>query len=170
MVAPSCAVDQIEPASGTECRVGDVELLTAQTVAGATYVPCLTDGLEEWTVASTFYGSSGTRLKLVTERLDGTWTIEFGRTCEKGDLPEARPVRDFQGQLFRRVDDSGSRHQETVYYEFDGGCVVSDVDLPRNRVLDVLLEERDEALHLVPRADLADEVSRRTDGKLSLDP
>lgn len=170
LLGAGCAVDSIEPAAGTDCRVGDVELLTAQTVPGASYVPCLADGFEEWTVSSTYYGSAGTRIRLVTERLDGTWTVEFGRTCETGDLPEAQPVRDFRGTLFRRIDDSGARYEETSYYEFDGGCVISDVDLPNNRVLGVLLEERDEGLHLVPRDSLDAEVLERTDGRVGLDP
>jgi hypothetical protein len=170
LLQSSCAVDAVEPASGTECRVGDVELLTAQTVAGASYVPCLAHGLEEWQVESNFYGSRGTRVSLATERLDGRWKIEFGSSCDPGDLPAEKPIESFRGEFFRRVDDGGPRYRETAYYRFDGGCVVSDVDLPRNRVLDVVLEERADALDLVARAELEDEVERRTDGRLSLDP
>jgi hypothetical protein len=168
-VAPACAVDTIEPASGTDCRVGDVEILSAQTVPSASYVPCLADGLAEWEVRTTEYTDDGTSLRLVTARLDGTWTIELADSCEPGSAPSQPPIDQFEGELFQRVDDGGDRFRETTYYTFDGGCVVSDLDLPGDRSIDAPRDERDEALTFVPRAQLAAEVERRTDGKLTLD-
>jgi hypothetical protein len=169
-LAPACAVDTIEPASGTECRVGDVEILSAQTAPSASYIPCIAGGLEAWRVEATEYTDDGTSLHLVTADRDGTWTVELADSCEPGSAPSQPPIDRLEGELFRHVDAEGDRYRETSYYEFDGGCVVSDVDLSNDRSLDVVRQEQEDALAFVARDQLAAEVERRTDGRLTLDP
>ena len=66
----------------TRCVRNQRTILTAQTVPGATLVPCLTDDAAGWTVTAQSYTNDGTTLSYRNDTVvDATWDMEFTATC-----------------------------------------------------------------------------------------
>jgi hypothetical protein len=164
----ACTEESVEPVADTACYLGSSDILAAQTVPGASYVPCVSD-LDEFDLASSTYDSDRTRISFDATRRDGSWTVELVDSCDTGHAEPAEHPLPSGVDLF--VDeDSGDRFRQTRYFVFDGGCVVSKIDLPTPRTQTAVADEAEESLHLVPRTAIADRVDELTDGELSLDP
>jgi hypothetical protein len=159
---------------GTRCVRDRREILAAQSVPGAQYVPCITDAVDGWTIASeSFSSDDGASLRLTNDNLSGVvWTVTFTNACTPGATDtvsrSATPATVYEQTT---ATSAGSEAEtRTQWLVFEGGCVVSAVTLPSRIDRQLIKSETDRLLALVPRSVLDAEVRSFTGGSLGLDP
>lgn len=167
LVVAGCAGDGFDVDARVDCRITSTNILVAQSVPAASYVPCI-ERNDEFTLRSQQVDSGGSRFELDAARSGGTWTVTLADRCagagdgaEAGDEPPEPAIDE---------STASGRVTRTATYAFEGGCVTSTLDLPDSADVDLVIQAADQALDLLPRPLLADAVSVRTDGELPLDP
>jgi hypothetical protein len=178
LVAISLHVDE-EAASitigSTACVRARQVVLTAQSVPGASLVPCLTADATRWEGSTSSFTSEGTSMTLRNQTvLEATWQMQFDPAC----APAAGATRTTEQVGGIEVTTSvvagaaaprGTADvAETTWSEFPGGCVTTIVTVPGNLDRRLILDETDSLLVLLPRTVLAADVQQGNDGRLSL--
>jgi tRNA A-37 threonylcarbamoyl transferase component Bud32/membrane-associated phospholipid phosphatase len=155
--------------SDIRCSDQEALWLMAQAVPTAPAVPCVEVdpvglSLNDVKVGS---GFASIVFDVVQPYQEAAVTVDLLPAC---DLTGAREISSEQPEARRyiRIDDSASPTRVTRIYTFEGGCMterfVSDLDPSR------LAEEASSTFGFVTRSQLADDLSRRSAGRLQLDP
>ncbi|MFN8038286.1 MAG: hypothetical protein U0Q07_03650 [Acidimicrobiales bacterium] len=157
------------------CARDRLVLLVAQSVPTAQTVPCFQTFVDGWAVTTNQVDDTGTRLQLSTSEIDGaTWSVQFAATCSPDPSAQTVESNDSGGpagvQVRQVTSETDSSYSETDWYVFAGGCVTSQVQVPFRLDRNVVFQDIDDMLRLVPRSDLNDAVYADTDGELHLDP
>lgn len=157
------------------CARDRLVLLVAQSVPTAQTVPCFQTFVDGWSVTTDQVDDTGTRLQLTTSQIDGaTWSVQFAASCSPDPAAQTVESNDSGGpagvQVRQVTDETDTSYSETDWYVFAGGCVTSQVQVPFRLDRNVVFQDVDDMLRLVPRSDLNDAVYADTDGELHLDP
>ncbi|MFL6219896.1 MAG: phosphatase PAP2 family protein, partial [Actinomycetes bacterium] len=150
---------------------GDQEALwlAAQAVPSATLVPCLQVSPPGWALNDVKAGSGFASIVFNTDRpfQEAAVTVELLPSC---DLTGSTEVSSEQpgARRYIRIDRAAAPDRVTRIYVFQGGCVseryVSAVSPER------MAADASSSFGFVTRDQLAAELSRRSDGRLRLDP
>jgi len=150
---------------------GDQEALwlMAQAVPSATLVPCLQVSPPGWALNDVKAGSGFASIVFNTDRpfQEAAVTVELLPSC---DLTGSTEVSSEQpgARRYIRIDRAADPDRVTRIYVFQGGCVseryVSAVSPER------MAADASSSIGFVTRDQLAAELSRRSDGRLRLDP
>jgi hypothetical protein len=151
------------------CNDQEALWLMAQAVPSATLVPCLQVAPPGWTLNEVKAGSGFASIIFNTDRpmQQAAVTVELLPSCDlagatevSSEVPGAR--------RYIHIDRAATPDQVTRTYTFRGGCVseryVSAVSPQR------MAADASSSFGFVTRDQLAAELSRRSDGRLRLDP
>jgi hypothetical protein len=146
--------------------------LQAQAVPTAELVPCVASLPVGWTFGALTVNNGRSTITIDHDRA-GSETIEmlFAQSCDLSDATEVEA--DVPGA--RRFERGAEEDTDTIlaWHEvFTGGCVT--VHLRSNNAAPEVVQEvtaqASEVIDFVPRADLAQALEERSDGRLQLDP
>jgi hypothetical protein len=145
-----------------ECQSGRRLAILAQAVPTAAYVPCVADEDSPWRFSSLTVKDGRARLSLVYIDPEGrSARVELTRRCDTSGASEQPPVA---GQAdvehYRRASTLSPRLAGTDYAVFEGGCVTTKYDLPRNADASERLLDLDTTVGLYPRSRLSAELAR----------
>jgi hypothetical protein len=158
-----------ETVPGTACPSDSRNLIAAQSVPSASLVPCIAALGGRWSLTSEGYTDDGTQLAYMGEDApDVTWHVDFSASCDTAGATQSGQQQG--AAIFRREEQSSSTYSRDQSFVFDGGCVVSSIDVPLRYDRQLILDDIDESLVLVERSALNVEVRDQTDGELQLDP
>jgi hypothetical protein len=147
-----------------------MQVLLAQSVPGASTVPCLTGDVTDWlmTVFEVKNGRAHIEFTHRYGRDDDTAALEFSADC---DLGAAREVSSrFDGvRRYDRPGTGGNRYTDRIYYVGPGSCTALRFDLA-GAGADLRGAEVSGVLGFVSRADLDRQIRSASDGHLHLDP
>jgi len=171
IVAGYAGTDGEAKAKESGCADDRRDVLAAQAVPGAQYVPCFTQRVAVWSVRSERYSEEGVHIELSDEgRKEADWRIDFTASCVPP--PDASVVR--------RQGDNAAVHQRTEtipdgvrrseWMQFPGGCVTSQLDVTGRVDQRLIFEEVDDLLRLVPRSVIDRQVTEAMGGEVRLDP
>jgi hypothetical protein len=134
-----------------------MHVLLAQSVPGASAVPCLTRDVPDWLVTQ-FEVRDGKALISFTDRFgrdDDTVALEFAAGCDVGDATETPAGLDG----VRRYERRGR-----IFLVGDGACTTVRYSLPTERAGEI-----SGALGFVTRAEIDRQIRTASDGHLHLD-
>jgi hypothetical protein len=146
-----------------------MHVLLAQSVPGASAVPCLADDVPDWLVTVFEVGNGRARIEFTDKygRDDDTAVIELTADC---DVEGGREVSSrFDGM--RRYDRQVSRpdgYADRIFYVYPGACVALRFHLSGAGAV-LRGAEIANALGFVYRADLDRQIRAASDGHLRLD-
>jgi hypothetical protein len=140
-----------------DCDPGQRLAVVAQSVPGASYVPCIQELSEEWGSRSFRAGRGGTRFTLVPNRPGSRPVrVEFEPTCDVtgavATTPRAEGVR-----TSIRLEAISPRYTGTLTDVFAGGCVTYRFDFARGPHIG-LMEQLTSTVGLFPRRELGLEI------------
>ena len=157
---------------GTEpdltCGSRPAQVLAAQSVPSAQYVPCITEITEPWVLMATDTDQDRTEIHLqwlASESANQKALVTLAADCDNSD---AAPIT---AAVPSDVDVTTTTKDKTVstFYEFAGGCVEASVTRTAGHPIDGLTA-RDFAIQLVPREELNDFVLEQSNGGVGLNP
>jgi tRNA A-37 threonylcarbamoyl transferase component Bud32/membrane-associated phospholipid phosphatase len=155
--------------SDVGCSDQEALWLMAQAVPSATLVPCVQLAPPGWSLNDVKAGSGFATIVFDTDRPMQTAavTVDLTPTC---DLAGATEVSSEQpgARRYLRIDRDASPVRVTRSYVFPGGCVSERFTSPNSP--ERLAAEASASLGFVSRERLAADLSRRSDGRLHLDP
>ncbi len=142
-----------------ECGAGRRLAVVAQSVPTATLVPCVDEMPAGWSFGALDVESGRTRFWLNSDRA-GVRAVEVELTA-RCDVSRATRVRSQEEGVrrYRRLHSLSPRFEGTTYDVFGGGCVSYRYRFTKGPHV-VLLPEFDEALKLLPRQRIGEEVRR----------
>ena len=125
----------------------------AQSVPGATYVPCIGELNEEWSTRGFRAGRGGTRFTLVPHRPGGRPVrVDFTSSCDvSGAVPTTPRAEGVRTSI--RLSTISPRYTGTLADVFAGGCVTYRFDFARGSHI-ALMEQLHATVALVPRREL----------------
>jgi hypothetical protein len=146
-----------------ECHPGRRLAILAQAVPTAAYVPCIADEDSPWRFTSLTVEEGRARLSLVYIDPSGrSARVQLTRTCDTGGAtPQAPVANEPDVEHFRRLPTLSPRLAGVDYAEFDGGCVTTEFDLPRDADASERLFDLDTTVALYPRTQLSAELDRQ---------
>lgn len=153
-------------------RCGDAQRLAivAQSVPGASYVPCLNPLPQGWDTAAFDPASGSTRFLLQSDRAPGRPVrVELTARCRvAGASPWSTPRAD--GVLtYTRLTATRPSYTGTIYDVFPGGCVVYSFDFDSSKGQHIAaMEQFESAVGLYPRQQLRLELAKKLG--VELDP
>jgi hypothetical protein len=155
-----------------ECRPGRRLAVLAQAVPTAAYVPCIADDESPWRFSSLTVEKGRARLSLVYIDPSGrSARVSLTRRCDTGGASEQPPeAGEPDIEHFRRASTLSPRLAGVDYAVFDGGCVTTEFDLPRNADASERLLDLDTTVGLYPRSRLSAELDREFDLELDVPP
>ena len=127
-LAAGCSVRETLATPG--CANGS-GLIAAQSVPGATLVPCLSPLPTGWEVATVQIDQDGTKVVMDSDRAGDTAAVfHFVADCDTGPAIST-PTDQVESVTSERIETARFEHIESVapsfradrYYLFDGGCV-----------------------------------------------
>jgi hypothetical protein len=148
------------------CESLPAQVLAAQSVPTASYVPCLEDIHSPWQVMSTDTDQDRSVVELVygSEETEQTATVSLLSECS---TPGGNAVQSTDRGVVTSSEIDGATYR--LVYTFAGGCVeVSVVRFSDAKVSGLSAAEF--TVDLVPRETLNDYVLDQTSGKVGLDP
>jgi hypothetical protein len=159
------------PLNNTNLSCGDLEplWLQAQAVPSASLVPCVRYLPVGWSVAMVAVNDGRSVLTLDHDRAGaGALVVRLTAACDPSGAvqgPSAHPgVRHYQ-----RIQSSTGQFTATWYDRFPGGCVTSRLHLTTDPNGE-FAAQAPQVLGFTSRAALAEALSRRSQGRLQLDP
>lgn len=143
--------------SAPDCDPGQRLAVVAQSVPGASYVPCVRELSEDWSSRSFRAGRGGTRFTLVPNRPGSRPVrVEFEQACDVtgavATTPRAEGVR-----TSIRLEAISPRYTGTLTDVFAGGCVTYRFDFARGPHI-ALMEQLTSTVDLFPRRELGVEI------------
>jgi len=156
------------PEPDLTCGSRPAQVLAAQSVPSAQYVPCITEITEPWVLMATDTDQDRTEIHLqwlASESANQKALVTLAANC---DNSEGSPIT---AAVPSDVDVTTNTKNKTVstYYEFVGGCVEASVTRTAGHPIDGLTA-RDFAIQLVPREELNDFVLEQTNDSVGLNP
>jgi tRNA A-37 threonylcarbamoyl transferase component Bud32/membrane-associated phospholipid phosphatase len=152
-----------------ECDRFETLWVIAQSVPSASQLPCIPEDLLGWEVGGVAVNDGRTVITLDHDRAgDAAVVMRLTATCDIGDAVEA-PSQVAQRQRFESPDQVGGGYDATWYERFEGGCVTYQLHSNEDPVGRFATEAR-VLVSFTSRQDLRDELERRSDGRLHLDP
>lgn len=168
-IAAACLLTSCTTVAGTvpKCDASPRLGTVAQSVPGASYVPCVREVPEDWSTGGFRAGRSGTRFTLTPHRPGSRPVeVEFHAGCDVtgsvATTPRAEGVRSSI-----RLQAISPRYTGTLTDAFAGGCVTYRFDFARGPHI-ALMEQLGNAVGLFPRRELS--VELRDDLRVDLDP
>ena len=156
--------------SGPDQEAGNAVVLMAQAVPSATWVPCIRAALPlGWSFHHLEASNGLARFWLDSDR-DGIRAVEvrLSESCDTAGTTEIPSDRAGMRRL-ERVGRMSPTYAGTRYYLFDGGCLTVvfrlDSDSPGEA-----LALASQAVGVVARSDLQQQVREESGGRLELDP
>jgi hypothetical protein len=145
-----------------ECHPGRRLAVLAQAVPTATYVPCIADDDSPWRFTSLTVEKGRARLSLVFIDPSGrSARVQLTRDCDTGGASEQPPeAGQTDVEHYRRASTLSPRLAGVDYDVFEGGCVTTEFDLPRNADASERLLDLDTTVGLYPRSRLSAELER----------
>jgi hypothetical protein len=127
--------------------------IVAQSVPGASYIPCIARLPEGWT-ASAFQPSTGkTRFALTSDRAAGhSVRVSLASVCDVAGATPTTP-RGEGVRTYIRLRSITPRYAGTLFDAFAGGCITYQFDFPRGPHIG-LMEDFQGAVALVSRQQL----------------
>jgi hypothetical protein len=137
------------PSCGDPLRLA----IIAQSVPGASYLPCLHDLPQGWSTSGFDPSQDGTSFLLNSDRSPGQpVTVRFTATCTTGGASPSPPRA--PGVLtYTRLGSISPRFAGRLYDVFPGGCVSYTFDFALGSQI-ALMEQFEEAAGLYPRQQL----------------
>lgn len=150
-----------------ECRPGRRLAILAQAVPTAAYVPCIADDDSPWRFSSLTVREGRARLSLVyIDPSARSARVELTPSCDVGSLTP-QPTADEPGvERFVRTSTLSPRLAGVDFARFEGGCVTTTFDLPRDADASERLLDLDTTVGLYPRERLTRELDREYDLEL----
>jgi hypothetical protein len=168
--SPNSAITDPPLCSDGDDGAGNGVILMAQSVPSATWVPCIGTALPlGWDFHHLEATNGSARFWLDSDR-DGQLAVEVRLTasCDTAGTTEIPSDRAGMRRL-ERVGRMSPTYAGTRYYLFDGGCLTVvfrlDSDSPGEA-----LALASQAVGVVARSDLQQQVRDESDGRLELDP
>jgi len=161
---PSCMAASSRP---PECTPSSgATILLAQSVPGATRVPCLSRVPLGWRFDGMRVTNEGAEMWLSTNTGGmQAVSITFAATCEIGDAQPVSPWLDEAGgEVFLELT-SHEPIRGARYHRFEGGCITTTYAFPPGSPSG-LVREADDALAYVPRFQLVNHVETDEGGIL----
>jgi hypothetical protein len=145
-----------------ECEPGRRLAVLAQAVPTAAYVPCIADEDSPWRFTSLTVEKGRARLSLVYIDPEGrSARVQLTRRCDVSGASEQPPVAgEPDVDHYVRTSTLSPRMAGVAYAVFDGGCVATEFDLPRNADASERLLDLDTTVGLYPRERLSAELDR----------
>jgi tRNA A-37 threonylcarbamoyl transferase component Bud32 len=161
------------PLNNTSLRCTELEALwlLAQSVPSASQVPCVRAPLPVgWSVSMVTVNDGRSVLTLDHDRAGaGALVVRLAATCDPGGAVEG-PSATVGVRHFQRIESSaGGGFGATWYDRFPGGCVTSRLHLTTDPNGE-FAAQAPQVLGFTTRAALQEALSRRSDGRLHLDP
>ena len=156
--------------SGHDRQAANAVILMAQSVPSATWVPCIRAALPlGWSFHHLEASNGQSRFWLDSDR-DGTKAVEVRLTgsCRTDGATEIPSDREDMRRL-ERVDRISPGYVGRRYYVFDGGCLTVLFVLAGDSPGEALALAS-QAVGVVSRADLQEQVREESGGRLELDP
>lgn len=157
LAASACSVE--EQIGAPSCFGDGPVLIVAQSVPGASLIPCLDSLPAGWVVASTVIDQDGSVVRFDSDRAGaGAARLSYAETCEIGDaVPQLNDIADVEAELYRRPERMTPGFREQKYYVFSGGCVWWEFDFDDD-VSSTLSVELGSRLQLVSREALNENI------------
>jgi hypothetical protein len=151
-----------------ECHAGRRLAVLAQAVPTAAYVPCIADEDSPWRFSSLTVEKGRARLSLVYIDPEGrSARVQLSRRCDTSGASEQPPeAGQADVEHYRRASTLSPRLAGLDYAVFEGGCVTTEYDLPRNADASERLLDLDTTIGLYPRSRLSAELERDFDLEL----
>ena len=157
------------PSPDLRCGSRPAQVLAAQSVPGAEYVPCINHVVPPWSLRST--DSDQDRTQVVLEWSSSSSANEQALVTLKEACP-AEGVQETQGADLPpgvAATQAVTGRTATTVYSFQGGCVQVDVTRARQQEVAPVTTE-DFVIDFVPRDVLNTYVLEQTNGRVELDP
>lgn len=149
------------------CQADQRLAIVAQSVPGASYVPCVGQLRQGWRTTGFAPSSGHSRITLESDRASGhPVTVELVGSCNISGAVPATPRAD-GARTYIRLDSVSPRYAGTFFDVFSGGCVSYRFDFQRGPHI-ALMEDLQTEVQLYSRRQLAVELRRRLG--LVLDP
>jgi hypothetical protein len=157
-----------------DCDQPEPLWLQAQSVPSASLVPCVSSLPVGWRVVNASEGPrpsaarNGWSTFTLAKYLVGDMVVRLSATCDTTGAMQ-RPSDQPGAQGFERTDQDSSGRAATWYTVFPGGCVTA--QLSSTGAADpAFITEASTILDFTTRTALQEALSRRSDGRLQLDP
>ena len=151
-----CALALVGCASTAEaapdCRADQRLALVAQSVPGASYVPCVAGLRTGWRTTNFDAETGHTSFDLESDRSDRAVVVDFTSGCRVAGATPIAPRADGV-RTHLRVRSISSRYPGTLYDIFPGGCVTYRFDFKRGPHI-ALMEDVQASLGLFSRREL----------------
>jgi hypothetical protein len=142
-----------------ECQPGRRLAILAQAVPSAAYVPCIADDDSPWRFSSLTVREGRARLSLVyIDPSARSARVELTPSCDVGSLNPQPTATEPGVQRFTRTSTLSPRLAGVTFDRFDGGCVTTTFDLPRDADASERLLDLDTTVGLYPRGTLTREL------------
>lgn len=156
MTLAGCSIEETMPAPS--CGSGGSSFIVAQSVPGASQVPCLETLPDGWSVASVSVNQDRSVITLDSDRAGvGAATLRLVPAC---DVSAAVPATsEFRvTERFEHIKQLAPGFRASRYYRFEGGCVTWDFEFDEEASATEAVA-LGEALRLIPRQELSDQLS-----------
>jgi tRNA A-37 threonylcarbamoyl transferase component Bud32 len=159
------------PVNGTSLACTDLEplWLLAQSVPSASLVPCVRSLPVGWSVARMTVNDGRSVLTLNHDRAgDGALVVRLTAACDPGGAVEGpSPTQGVRHS--QRTESRAGGFSATWYDQFPGGCVTTRLRLTTDPNGE-FAAQAPQVLGFTTRVALREALSRRSDGRLQLDP
>jgi hypothetical protein len=143
--------------------------LMAQAVPSSPVVPCLELAPASWSLNTVMAGSGFASIvfDIMQPHQEQAVTVELTPSCDLAGMTEVSSEQP-GARRFIRIDRTATPVKVTRTYTFTGGCISERFISPDSP--ERLASEASSAFGFVTRDQLARDLSRRSDGRLQLDP
>lgn len=148
------------------CETSSRLALVAQSVPGASYVPCIAELPTGWSFDEAEVNDSGTTIWLESDRADRPIVVTLRPSCEIGDATPVAPSDDGT-RTYQRIDSIDPRYAGAFIDLFPGGCIESRYDFERGPHV-ALITDLQRAIDVSSRRQLRQDLER--DLGIRLDP
>lgn len=158
-----CAGDD---ATMPDCEADSRLAIIAQSVPGATYVPCIRELPTGWSYTGLDVDQDGSTITLESDRADRPVEVTLSATCDLGNATPIAPS-DEGTRTYQLIESIDPRYAGSFIDVFPGGCIVAGYDFERGAHI-ALVTELQRTVDLYSRRLLAQEL--RADLGITLDP
>jgi hypothetical protein len=148
------------------CDASSRLALVAQSVPGASYVPCIAELPTGWSFEEAEISDSGSTIRLGSDRADQPIIVALRPSCEIGDATPVAPSHEAM-RTYQRVDSIDPRYSGAFIDLFPGGCIESQYDFERGPHI-ALITDLQRAVGTSSRRQLRQDLER--DLGIQLDP
>ena len=155
------------PGADLTCKSLPAQVLSAQSVPTAQFVPCVTNIQSPWELIATDTDQDATRIHLQWLASDSGHdeaVVSLRESCDTETAATVTAIVPSGVSVSRTV----KNRTATTFYEFEGGCVEVAITRARARTGEPLTSQ-DFTVQLVPREELNEYVLEQTNDSVGLD-